>query len=69
MELIPYKQNIIVDGSVLEQVSNFEYLGYNVSYIINGDVLKKQQNSRTKETRMTLYKVTHYRTLLYRSEL
>ena len=29
------------DGTVLQQISIFEYLGYNVSYITNNDVVNK----------------------------
>ena len=32
---------IVVGDTVLVQVSNFQYLGYNVSYITNNDVVKK----------------------------
>ena len=37
----PSGVKIVVDGSVLEKVSNFEYLGQNVSYVANKDVVKK----------------------------
>ena len=32
---------IVVDGTVPEQVSNFEYLGYNASYVTDNDVVNK----------------------------
>ena len=37
----PLRAGIIVDGTVLEQVSNFEYLGYSVSYNASNDVVTK----------------------------
>ena len=35
------RAQIVFDGTVLEQVSNFEYLGYNVPNITNTTVVKK----------------------------
>ena len=35
------KANIFIDGTVLEQVRNFEYLGYSVSYNTSKDVVNK----------------------------
>ena len=40
----PIQAITVVDGTVLKQTSNFEYLGYNVSYIINTDMVNKLHN-------------------------
>ena len=37
----PVREKIVIDGSVLEQISNFEYLGYSVSYNASNDVVNK----------------------------
>ena len=37
----PIRAKIIVDRTFLKQISNFEYLGYNESYITNNDVVNK----------------------------
>ena len=40
MEPIPCEKKFVVDGTVLDQVSNFEYLCYNVSSITNNYTVK-----------------------------
>ena len=37
----PIRAKSAVDGTALEQVSHFEYLGCSDSYIVNNDVMKK----------------------------
>ena len=37
----PVRAKIIIDGTDLEQVSNFEYPGYSVSYNASNDVVNK----------------------------
>ena len=39
----PIRPNVVVGGTVLEQYFNFEYLGYNMSYIIDNDIMNKRQ--------------------------
>ena len=36
------RANIVIDCTVLEQVSHFDYLGCNVTYVTNNDKLKAQ---------------------------
>ena len=70
VELIPYGQKVVIDGTVLEQVSSFEYLGYSVSYNASNDVVNKLHKfnlmcgtirrilkSASKGTRLKFYKV------------
>ena len=71
----PIRANIVVDGTVIDQVSNFGYLGFNVSCITNNDLVKKLHKRGTirgtlkitsKETRLKYYKKT-FLTFLYGS--
>ena len=77
----PVRAKIVIDGTVLEQVSNFEYLGYSVSYNACNDVVNKLHKfnlmcgtirrtlkSASKGTRLKFYKMMALPTLLYGSE-
>lgn len=70
---------IIVNSTVLEPISNFEYVGYNVSYNTNNDVVNTLHKFNhvlgtimgqltSEGTRLQLYKVTSFVILLYGSE-
>ena len=70
----PVRAKIVIDGTVLEQVSNFEYLGYSVSYNASNDVVNKLHKfnlmcgalkSASKGTRLKFNRVMALPTLLY----
>ncbi|KAK9877518.1 hypothetical protein WA026_018626 [Henosepilachna vigintioctopunctata] len=78
----PIRTKIIIENKCIEQVSHFTYLGCDITYDYDDDMVKKLHNfqricgtlSRTlrrrtrKETQIKLYKVMATPTLLYGSE-
>ena len=78
----PIRTKIVVDNQTLEQVCDFNYLGYNISYNVDTDWVNKLskfrsicgtihrnlRNKTRKETRMKFYKTVAVPTFLYASE-
>ena len=50
----PIWAKIVIDGTVLEKVSNFEYAGYNMFYNTHNDVVNKLYEYKFNHVRKRL---------------
>ena len=78
----PTLSNIIIEGKVLEQISNFNYLGCDISFDVDKDIQNKVnrfqhicgtinrtlKNKTRRETKLKFYKTMAVPVLLYGSE-